>query len=104
MPFHLPSHLPSHAISLDTIKKIYDKDASLSFYSKKKSTYLYAWPVMPCTIGGYGDFEVWCKAVLCQKILLTASFMKESGALRNEHTVRIAGQHNTKSIAHTIKN
>jgi len=43
------------------IKKIYDKDASLSFYSKKqkkqKSTYLYAWPVMPCTVEGYGAFS-----------------------------------------------
>jgi len=50
--------MPSHAISLDTIKKIYDKDASLSFYSKKKkSTYLFAWLVMPCTVGRYGAFS-----------------------------------------------
>jgi len=51
----MPSHLPSHAFFLDAIKEIYDKDTSPSIYSKKISTYLYAWPAnaMPCTVGAF---------------------------------------------------
>jgi hypothetical protein len=73
--------LPSHAFkfSLDTI---YDKDASLSFYIfNKKTTYLYAWPVI---------WRIRC-IFLCRKILhyLGTDRMKESGTLRNEHTVQL---------------
>jgi hypothetical protein len=49
----MPSHFPSHAFFLDAIKESYDKDTSLSIYPKKISMYLYAWPVMPCTVGAF---------------------------------------------------
>jgi hypothetical protein len=66
----MPSHLLPTCLSLDTIKK--RMLLFLSIQKNKKPTYGDAWPVMPCTVGGY------------RGSLLTASSMKESGTLRNE--------------------
>jgi hypothetical protein len=50
----MPSNLPSHAFFLDAIEEIYDKNTSLSIYPKKIFMHLYAWPVMPYIVGGFG--------------------------------------------------
>ena len=50
----MPFNLPSHAFFLDAIKEIYDKNTSLSIYPKKVFMHLYAWPVMPYVVGGFG--------------------------------------------------
>ena len=43
----MPFHLPSYAFFLEAIEGIYNKNTFLSIYLKKKSFYLYVWPVMP---------------------------------------------------------
>jgi hypothetical protein len=60
----MPSHLPSHAFFLDAIKEIYDKDTSPSIYSKKISTYLYAWPANCNALHSWSIlYRGWCGVV-----------------------------------------
>ena len=47
----LPFHAPSHAFFLHMIEEIYDRNASLSIYQKKKFIYLYVWSaIVPYTV------------------------------------------------------